>query len=167
MILHRSASRKQPIVQAALIGAKNLCQRHTLEHPQPGADRSNLLTNRSKAAFGPKAPIQDPIRQFRRQARPQRDRRCGRSAILPVRFVRMRPRVTSCFPRRRVKLRIFESETERCWPRIRRWTLFRIDRQPGSGLFLSRFLRCSLNLAADISTGNLDADLVRNLDCQR
>jgi hypothetical protein len=37
----------------------------------------------------------------------------------------------------------------------------------GSGLFLNRFLRCRLNLAADISAGNLDPDLVRNLDCQR
>ncbi len=78
----------------------------------------------------------------------------------------MRPHVTSCFPRRRVKLRISESEIERCWPKIRRGTLFWIDQQTGSGLFLSRFLRCSLYLAADISTGNLDADLVRNLDCQ-
>jgi hypothetical protein len=37
----------------------------------------------------------------------------------------------------------------------------------GSGLFLNRLRRCRLNLAADISAGNLDPDLVRNLDCQR
>ena len=64
------------------------------------------------------------------------------------------------------KLRIFEPENERCWSRIRRGTLFRVDRQPESGFFLSRFRRSRLNLTADISTGNLDADLVRNLDCQ-
>jgi hypothetical protein len=89
-------------VKAALIGTKNLCQRHTIEHPRPAADRSYFLTNRSKAAIGPGGPDPKPRRQYRRQLSPRRDRRRGRSAILPVRLVRMRPRVTSCFPRRRV-----------------------------------------------------------------
>jgi hypothetical protein len=95
---------------------KTLSQRHTLGHPQPGADRWNLLTNRSRAALGPKSPDQGHIRRIRRQAHPRCGRRCVRSAMLTVRFVRMRPRDISCFPWHRVKVRVSESENRMVLP---------------------------------------------------
>jgi hypothetical protein len=87
---------------------KPLSQRHTFEHPQPGADRSRSFNEPTLGSIGNQTVFPE---------NPQKD-------------------------------------------------VISIDRQPGSGLFLSRLLRCSLNLAADISTGNLDTDFVRNLDCQ-
>lgn len=147
---------------------KNLCQKCTLEHPQTGAERSNLPANRSQYLVR-MASIkdQDPVRQSRRQSRPRRGRsgaglryyRCGLSGCIPTAFL------------------VYLVPWESAHFRIGNRTVFpgnpqadAISDRPaagGSGLFLNRLLRCRLNLAADISAGNLDPDLVRNLDCQR
>lgn len=167
MRIHRSAVRKQTHVPAALPGEENLCQRQTLEYPQPGAQIDPIFQRTEARRYRVRmAPLKTLFSNFGiNHARGVAEGAAGLRYCRAV-YSDARPH-PFLFSWRLVEVRISESETEPCFPRIRRWTQFRIDRQPESGLFLSRFLRCSLKLAADISTGNLDADLVCNLDCQR
>jgi hypothetical protein len=137
VLFYRSASRKQPIVQVAPPGEKifvrsarlsilKRAQNDPIFQRTEASIWSEWLRSRIKTLFGNHGVNHAHGVVEAGQVCDTTGAACPDAS--PRHFL-----FTWC----RGKVRIFESETERCFPGIRRRTLFRIDRQPGDQVFFS------------------------------